>query len=257
VKTIILAGGFGSRLGNITESIPKPMVKIGNKPILWNIMKIYSKFGYKDFIVCLGYKAEKIIEYFINYSSYNNDFTINLDTNELELHTNNNENNWNITLIHTGLNSLKGARVKKIEKYCDDEINMLTYGDGLADINIKKLVEFHQSHKKMVTITGVHPPSRFGAIAIKNLRVLSFQEKLQTSEGLINGGFMVFNKKMLDYLTEDKNCDLEFGLFERLAKKGEIMVYKHDGQWACIDTERDLNYLIKLWDNNQAFWKIW
>lgn len=256
MKVVILAGGYGTRLGNITEAIPKPMVKIGNKPILWHIMKIYATYGYKDFVLSLGYKAESIKEYFYNYSAYSNDYTINLGTKEISRHQVHSETDWNITLVDTGVNTLKGARVKRIEKYLDD-INMLTYGDGVADINIDELVKFHKSHNKIITITGVRPPARFGEIIEENGKLISFQEKPQTSVGLINGGYMVFNKKLLDYLSTDENADLEFGPFDVLAKEGQIMVYKHSGKWECIDTERDLVHLNKLWNENKAFWKAW
>ncbi len=256
MKVVILAGGYGTRLGNITEAIPKPMLKIGNKPILWHIMKIYASYGYKDFVLSLGYKAEIIKEYFYNYNAYSNDYTINLGTKEIEKLHNHKENDWNVTLIDTGVNTLKGARVKKVERYLDD-INMLTYGDGVADINIEDLVKFHKSHDKIITISGVYPPSRFGEIIEKRGQLVSFEEKSQTSTGLINGGFMVFGIRLLDYLTTDENCDLEYGPFEVLAKEKQIMVYKHEGSWECVDTERDLLHLNKLWNDNKAFWKVW
>jgi len=257
MKVIILTGGYGTRLGNITEAIPKPMVKIGNKPILWHIMKIYANYGYKDFIISLGYKAEIIKEYFYNYKIYSENYTINLGSGKIKEHNQHNELDWNVSLINTGLDTLKGARVKRVEEYLDDDINMLTYGDGVADIDIEELVEFHKSHKKIVTISGVHSPSRFGEIIEKNGVMKSFQEKPQTSAGLINGGFMVFDKELLDYLSIDENCDLEYGPFDILAQEEQIMVYKHKGQWECVDTERDLKHLNKLWNEKKAFWKVW
>lgn len=257
MKVIILAGGYGTRLGNITEAIPKPMVKIGNTPIIWHIMKIYSRYGYKDFIISLGYKAEVIKEYFYNYNIYKNDYSINLGTKKITQLNNHDESDWNVTLVDTGIDTLKGARVKRVEKYLDDDINMVTYGDGVADINIKKLVEVHKSHDKIITISGVHPPARFGEIIEKDGRILSFEEKPQTSIGLINGGFMVFDKRLLDYLTIDEKCDLEYGPFDELAKEKQIMVYKHSGKWECVDTERDLVHLNKLWNEGKAFWKVW
>ena len=256
MKVIILAGGFGTRLGNITESIPKPMLKIGNKPIIWHIMKSYSVFGYKDFILSLGYKAEIIKEYFYNYDAYSIDYTIKLGSKEITSFSNHDEVDWNVSLIDTGVNTLKGARIKKLEAYLD-EINMVTYGDGVADINISELVNFHKSHGKTITISGVHPPARFGEIIEENGKLLSFDEKPQTSVGLINGGYMVFNKNLLDYLSVDEECDLEIGPFKELAKKQEIMVYKHSGLWECVDTERDLIHLNKLWESGNAFWKKW
>ena len=257
MKVIILAGGYGTRLGNITEAIPKPIIKIGNKPIIWHIMKIYSHYGYKDFIISLGFKAEVIKEYFYNYNIYNNDYSINIGTKRITQLNNHDESDWNVTLIDTGLHTLKGARIKRVEKYLDDDINMVTYGDGVADINIKELVKFHKSHNKIITISGVHPPARFGEIIEKNGKLILFEEKPQISTGLINGGFMVFNKKLLEYLSSDENCDFEKGPLEKLASIREIMVYKHSGKWECVDTERDLVHLNKIWNENKAFWKVW
>lgn len=256
MKVILLAGGYGTRLGNITDAIPKPMVKIGNKPIIWHIMKIYSSYGFNNFILSLGYKAEIIKEYFYNYNAYSKDFTLNLSSKEITQLNNHEEVDWNVTLIDTGVNTLKGARIKRLEQYLD-EINMVTYGDGVADININELVNFHKSHGKTLTISGVHPPARFGEIVEEDGKLISFAEKPQTSVGLINGGFLVFNKNFLNYLSIDEKCDLELGPFEELATKQEIMVYKHEGLWECVDTERDLNHLNKLWDTGNAFWKKW
>ncbi len=256
MKVIILAGGLGTRLGSITEEMPKPMVCIGDKPILWHIMKIYSHYNYRDFIISLGYKQHIIKEYFHNYHVHANDYSIHLGTKKMRVLKPHDENDWKISLIDTGLNTLKGARLKKLEKYLDSDINMMTYGDGVADIDINKLVKFHKSHGKILTITGVRPPSRFGEITEKDSK-LTFKEKPQSSVGLINGGFAVFNKKLLKYLSTDENCDLEHGVFEKLAEKNEIMVYKHDGEWECIDTERDLRHLNKLWNEGKTFWKKW
>ena len=257
MKVIILAGGWGTRLGNRTELIPKPMVKIGNKPILWHIMKIYSYYGFNDFIVCLGVKSEIIKDYFYHYEAKNNDFTIDLSSGDIKYYKGYKETNWKVTLIYTGLNTLKGARIKRVEKYLDPEMNMVTYGDGVADLNLKDLLNFHKSHGKIITITGVYPPARFGELIENNNTVLSFQEKPQTSIGLINGGFIIFNIELLDYLTPDENCDFEYGALEELTKKGEVMVYKHEGNWECMDHERDVQHLNKLWDTNKAFWKVW
>lgn len=255
MKTIILAGGWGTRLGKQADDIPKPMVMVGNRPILWHIMKTYSYYGFHDFIICLGVKANVIRNYFSQFEINNCDFTIDLSSKEIKYHNNHTKTNWKVTLVDTGIGTLKGARIKLVEKYLDDNTNMLTYGDGLADIDIKKLVQFHKSHKKILTITGVHPPARFGELIEKDSKVVVFREKAQTSTGLINGGYMVFNKEMLDYLTEKWDCDLEHGPLEELAKKGEIMVYKHEGNWECIDHERDVEHLNKLWQENKIFWK--
>lgn len=257
MKLVILAGGYGSRLGEVTNIIPKPMVEIGGKPILWHIMKIYSHYGIKDFVICLGYKANVIKEYFLNFDNRNNDFTIEIGSGNVEFHSNHDEYDWKVTLVDTGIDSLKGSRLKKVEKYLDDEINLLTYGDGLANININELIEFHNKLNKTITISGVHPPARFGELISNGDVLSSFEEKSQTSQGMINGGYMVFNKKLLNYLTEDDSCDLEYGVFEQLAQMGEISVYKHDGLWACMDNERDMYNLNKLWKEGNAFWKIW
>ena len=257
MKTLILAGGYGTRLGNITENIPKPMVTIGGKPILWHIMKLYSHFGMKEFIILLGYQGVKIKEYFFNYHMMNNDFTINLEDNSLHYTASKNIEKWKVTLVDTGIDTLKGGRIKRAETYLEDEINMLTYGDGVADINISELLQFHRSHGKTLTLTGVRPPSRFGELVIQDHRVLSFEEKPQISSGMINGGFMVFNRRLMSYLNPGKECDFEFGALEKLAKEGEVMVYEHRGFWECVDTERDLNHLNKLWNENKATWKLW
>jgi glucose-1-phosphate cytidylyltransferase len=257
MKVIILAGGYGTRLGEIAKEIPKPMVMIGDKPIIWHVMKIYSHYGFNDFILSLGYKHHAIKDYFYHYHINANDFTINLGSKKIESLNNHNESKWNILLINTGLNTLKGARIKRVEKYLDDDLTMATYGDGVADIDINKLIDFHKSHGKILTITGVRPPSRFGEIIVEGDKAASFTEKPQSSTGLINGGFFIFDKRLLKYLTTDENCDLEHGIFEKLAAKDELMVYKHPGQWECVDTERDFKNLNKLWGNGQAFWKLW
>jgi glucose-1-phosphate cytidylyltransferase len=257
MKVIILAGGLGTRLGNITEEMPKPMVRIGDKPIIWHIMKIYSHYNHKDFILSLGYKQEVVKEYFHNYHVHANDFKIHLGSKKVDTLNGHDEEDWRISLIDTGLNTLKGARLKRLEKYLDDDTNMMTYGDGVADVNIDELLKFHKSHGKILTITGVHPPARFGEIIEKDSNLISFEEKPQSSVGLISGGFFVFDKRLLDHLTEDEDCDLEYGIFERLAKENEIMVFKHTGSWECVDTERDLKHLNKTWGEGKAFWKIW
>ena len=254
MKVVILAGGWGTRLGKESLLKPKPMALIGDRPIIWHIMKSYSKFGFKEFIISCGVKSHIIKDFFRNYETLNSNFTIDLSNNNVELHEDHEERDWKVTIIDTGLNTLKGARVKRIEKYLDQGPNMLTYGDGLADINIKKLLDFHNSHDKAVTITGVHPPARFGELKEKDGLVNSFSEKPQTSTGLINGGFMVFDKKLLKYLSLEENCDLEFGALEKLALEKEVMVYKHKGNWACMDHERDFVRLNDLWNNNKSFW---
>lgn len=257
MKLVILAGGYGSRLGNLTNSIPKPMVQVGGKPIIWHIMKTYSFYGIKEFIICLGYKGDVIKDYFLHYDANNNDFTVDLSNNSTTFHNVHDETDWKVTLVDTGLNTLKGGRLKQIEKYLDEDINLLTYGDGVANININNLIEFHNKVGKMVTISGVRPPARFGELLAEGDILKTFEEKAQTSQGMINGGYMVFNKELFNYLTINENCDLEAGVFEQLATEGKIAVFKHNGLWACMDTERDLNYLERVWKNSEAFWKVW
>lgn len=254
VKVVILCGGLGTRMKEETEYRPKPMVGIDGKPILWHIMKIYSYYGFKDFVLCLGYKGEMIKEYFYNYEILNNDFTIELGKRKIEVHNLHGEVGWKITLVDTGINALKGARLKKIEKYIDNDVFMVTYGDGVANINICDLLEYHKNHGKIATLTGVKPPSRFGTLSIEDNKIKSFIEKPQAIEGLINGGFFVFNKKIFNYLTDDDSCDLEIGTLDRLAEEGELMVYKHLDDWMCMDTVRDMEYLNKLWASGKAFW---
>lgn len=257
MKVIILAGGWGTRLGRQSEEIPKPMVLIGNQPILWHIMKIYSHYGFNEFVIALGVKANLIKSYFREYEYFHNDFTIKLRDKTVEYHGNHNENDWKVSLVDTGLNTLKGGRIKRLEGYLDSDVNMLTYGDGVADIDISKLVEHHKSHGKILTITGVHPPARFGELIEKDGKVISFEEKPQTSVGLINGGYMVFNRSLLDYLTEDEDCDFETQALRKLVEEGEVMIYKHSGNWECMDHERDVTHLNRLWNQEKAFWKLW
>ena len=259
MKAIILAGGYGSRLGNLTENIPKPMLEIGGRPILWHIMKIYSVYGIKEFIICGGYKVNAIKEYFKNYELYSADFTINLKDNSMTYHNQSTKEDWKVTVVDTGVDTLKGGRIKRVEKYLEDDINLLTYGDGIADIDIDDLIDFHIKNGKILTITGVHPMSQFGEIDIAEdgITVTEFKEKAQTSMGYVNGGFMVFNRKMMDYLTTDKNCDFEFGPLQVLASERQVSVYKHKGNWACMDTEREARHLENLWQNGDAFWKLW
>ena len=258
IKVIILCGGIGTRLREETEYKPKPMIEIGGRPILWHIMKIYSAHAFQDFILCLGYKGETIKSYFYNYEMLSNDFTVELGNyKHIEIHSNQKEKGWRITLADTGETALKGSRIKKIEKYVNGDLFMLTYGDGAADINLHELLSFHKNHGRIGTVTGVRPPSRFGEMIVRDNKVVSFTEKPQVSAGLINGGFFVFNRKIFDYLSEDDDCDFERGPLEQLAKDGELMVYEHKGDWACMDTFRDMQFLNKLWQEGKAFWKIW
>lgn len=258
MKVVILCGGLGTRLREETEYRPKPLVEVGGRPILWHIMKIYAHYGFKDFILCLGYKGEMIKEYFYNYEVLNNDFTVELGNHKnIEIHSNHSEKGWRITLVDTGDKALKGARLKRIEKYIDGEQFMVTYGDGVANININDLLSFHQSHGKLATLTGVRPLSRFGELTIEGKQVLQFSEKPQSGAGLINGGFFVFNRGIFDYLEDRDECDLEYGALEEIASRGQLMVYEHDKFWYCMDTVRDMDYLNKLCTQGKPPWKIW
>lgn len=258
MKVVILCGGLGTRLREETEFRPKPMVKIGNRPVLWHIMKIYSHYGHKDFILALGYKGEMIKDYFCHYELMNSDISVELGRPEkLCIHNTYDERGWRITLSDTGEKSLKGSRIKKIQKYIDEETFMLTYGDGVGNIDINALISFHRSHGKIATVTGINPTSRFGELKIAGDKVKAFMEKTEKGSAVVNGGFFVFNRAVFDYLSIDDVCDFEIGPLEKLANAGELMVYRHDGFWACMDTLRDMEYLNRLWDDNKARWKMW
>ena len=253
MKVVILAGGFGSRLSEYTNAIPKPMVPIGEKPILWHIMNTYSKYGYKDFYIALGYKAEIVKEYFLNYRSINSDFSVDLSSGNVNNHKQNSED-WNVTLVHTGNNSMTGGRVKRMKDFVGNEPFLLTYGDGVANINIGKLVEFHKSHGKMATVSAVHPSARFGELDIHDNKVRSFKEKPQVTQGWINGGYFVLEPKFFDLIDDDTTI-LEKEPLEKVAEMGELMSYQHDGFWQCMDTKRDRDFLEDLWASNLAPWK--
>ena len=230
IPVVILCGGLGTRLREETEFMPKPMVVIGNKPILWHIMKIFDYYGFRRFIFCLGYKGEMIKEYFIHYEMMNNDVTIRLGTNEgIKIHNISNEENWEITLCDTGANALKGARIKRIEKYIDADQFIVTYGDGVADINIGELLKFHKTHGKIATVTGVRPKFlKFGELNIQEGKVIRFTEKPKYVGNYVNGGFFVFKRAFLDYLEDSDDCNLESSPLDQISNKGELMVYKHD-----------------------------
>lgn len=258
LKVVILCGGTGTRLREETEYRPKPMVNIGSHPILWHIMKYYSRFGCTDFVLALGYKGETIKNYFCHYELMNNDVTIELGQPEKTfIHYAHHEAGWKITLADTGKKSLKGARLKKVERYITGDIFMMTYGDGIADVDINQLLAFHKAHGKMATVTGINPAARFGELKINGDRVEAFCEKPQNGDSLVNGGFFVFNREIFNYLTADDLCDLEIGALEQIAKEGQLMVFKHQGFWACMDTMRDMEYLNKIWNDGKAKWKIW
>ncbi|MEW6102075.1 MAG: glucose-1-phosphate cytidylyltransferase [Candidatus Omnitrophota bacterium] len=258
MKVVILCGGRGSRLKEETEVRPKPLVEIGSRPILWHIMKLYAHYGFKDFILCLGYKGEMIKEYFLNYEAMNNDFTIHLGmANSIEFHSNHLEKGWKVTLVDTGLLAQTGTRIKRVENYIEGDTFMVTYGDGVGNINIGELFKYHKSGGKIGTVTGVHPSSRFGELVTKGEDVIEFSEKPQVTEGFINGGYFVFNRKFFEYLQEDDNCYLESVPLEKLAREKQLSVYKHKGFWQCMDTQRELDILNDLWKRKVAPWKVW
>ncbi len=245
MKVILLAGGFGTRLAEYTSVIPKPMVPIGGKPILWHIMKTYAHFGHKDFYIALGYKAEVIKEYFLNYRSLNADFSIDLATGEMKPHQLDSVD-WKVTLVNTGNDSMTGGRVKRMQSLIGDETCLLTYGDGVADVDINALLDFHHSHGKMVTVTAVRPSARFGELEMEDDRVISFQEKPQLHQGWINGGYFVIEPAFFDLIAGDSTL-LEREPLEVASKMGELMAYHHDGFWQCMDTQRDHEVLESLW----------
>jgi glucose-1-phosphate cytidylyltransferase len=256
MKVVILAGGLGTRLSEETEIRPKPMVEIGGKPIIWHIMKIYSTQGFNEFIVCLGYKGFLIKEYFANYFLHLSDVTIELSTGNIKVHDCKSED-IKMTLIDTGIQTQTGGRIKRIGKYIGDESFMLTYGDGLADINIVDLLNFHRKNKKLATVTTVSPPGRFGALVLgKNNEVTKFEEKPLSDGGWINGGFFVLEPEVLNYIADD-NTFWERDPMANLALNGQLSAFKHTGFWKPMDTLRDKTELENLWNSGKAPWKIW
>ncbi|MCU0473992.1 MAG: glucose-1-phosphate cytidylyltransferase [Bacteroidales bacterium] len=259
MKTVILCGGMGTRLREETDFKPKPLVEIGGKPILWHIMKHYSCYGYNEFILALGYKGNIIRDYFLNFNLYNSDLTIDLAASgSVEIHNNNAEENWKVTLVETGIDSMTAYRLRKCKSFITDDKFMLTYGDAVADVDIGKLVNFNNRMNTTGTVTGVYPPSRFGDLEINKGKVISFKQ--QTKDVLnqkpINGGYFVFKRDFLDILPDDPSCDLEGLPMKLLVEKGELSVYEHKDFWQCMDTYRDYIYLNKLWNENPV-WKLW
>ncbi|MDP6104505.1 MAG: glucose-1-phosphate cytidylyltransferase [Gammaproteobacteria bacterium] len=252
MKIVILAGGLGTRLSEYTDTIPKPMVTVGGRPIIWHIMHMYARFGHKDFYLALGYKSEVIKEYFLHYRNLNADFTIDLGNGDVNSHQTD-EIDWKVTLVDTGLDSMTGGRIKRMQPLIGNEPFLLTYGDGVADIDISALVDFHRSHGKMVTISAVHPAARFGELDMDEDRVICFQEKPQTAQGWINGGYFVIEPEFFDLIEGDSTA-LEKQPLEQVAKMGELMAYRHHGFWQCMDTKRDKDLLEDLWQSRNAFW---
>ena len=256
MKVVLLAGGFGTRISEESHLRPKPMIEIGEKPILWHIMKYYSQYGFHEFVVCLGYKQYVVKEFFADYFLHMSDVTFDLANNQMEVHNNYSEP-WKVTLVDTGLKTMTGGRVKRIRPYVGDDPFMLTYGDGLADVDLKKLEEFHRQHGRIATITAVNVGQRFGVLDIQQGgRIQAFREKNDRDGALINGGFMVMNPQVFDYIQGDDTV-LEKEPLENLARDGELMAFTHDGFWKCMDTQRDKMQLEAMWQSGQAPWKIW
>jgi glucose-1-phosphate cytidylyltransferase len=256
MKAVILAGGLGTRLSEETNVKPKPMIEIGEKPIIWHIMKTYSEYGVNDFIICCGYKGQIIKEYFSNYFLHNSDVSYSMKNNTLEVLKSYSEP-WNVKLIDTGSNSMTGERLKKVSKYLQgEETFCMTYGDGVANVNISELIDFHNSHGKEATLTAAHPPGRFGALKIKNNQIESFLEKPKTEGNPINAGYFVLSKKVLDRIPNN-NSVWEQEPLQGLAKDNNLMAYQHDGFWQPMDTLREKEYLEELWQSGRAPWKVW
>ena len=257
MKVLILAGGQGTRMREETEYRPKPLVDIGGRPVLWHIMKTYAHHGLKDFVICLGYKGSMIKEYFLNYEVMNNDFTINLGRQQkIAHHDSHDEQDYSVTLADTGVATMTGGRVRRAARYIDGDLFALTYGDGLCDVDIGKLVAFHKAHGKLATLTAVQPTSRFGLLDLSaEGQVRTFVEKPQM-EGFVNGGFFIFHRKVLDYIKDDATV-LERDPLERLADEGQLMAYRHKGFFFAMDTYREYKLLNEMWDAGEAPWKVW
>ena len=255
MKIVILAGGFGTRLAEETEVKPKPMVEIGGRPILWHIMKHYAYYGFKEFFIALGYKGEVIKRYFLDYYALNGNISLNLSDGGVRVDNQKSED-WIVHLMDTGLQSMTGGRIKRLMPWLKDETFMVTYGDGVSNVNIQDLLKFHRSHGKIATVTAVRPPARFGGLVFKGDLVAQFTEKPQTGEGWINGGFLVLEPGILEYL-EGENSILESDALEPLAEAGQLAAYRHPDFWQCMDTLRDLRRLESLWQSGNPPWKLW
>jgi len=255
MKVAILAGGLGTRLSEETTVKPKPMVEIGGKPMLWHIMHIYAAYGYKEFVVALGYKGDIIKDYFLNYHNHSRNLTVKLHTGEAIIHNGFSED-WTVHLLDTGVETQTGGRVKQMAEFIGNEPFMLTYGDGVSNVNISELVKFHHAHGKLATMTAVHPSARFGQIVLKDERVIEFAEKPQTGEGWINGGFFVLQPEIVNYIEDDQTI-WERKPMEQLAADGQLIAYRHNEFWQCMDTLRDVQLLNNLWNSGNAPWKIW
>jgi len=256
VKVVVLAGGYGTRLSEETDLYPKPMVEIGGKPILWHIMKIYSHYGYNDFVILLGYKGYIIKEYFANYFLYQSDVTIDLANNRIEVHNNSSEP-WKVTLLDTGRDTMTGGRILRARPYIGEEAFMLTYGDGVSDVDISKLVGFHKDHAGIVTMTAVQPAGRYGRVILnEKSNIIDFEEKPSCGGDWVNGGFFVCEPSIFNFLEDDKTV-LEGSPLQKIASENELFCYQHTGEWRCMDTLRDKNTLNSMWKNGRAFWEVW
>lgn len=256
MKVGILAGGYGTRLAEETEIKPKPMVEIGGMPILWHIMMHYSHYGYKDFVIALGYKGEAIKRYMVDYSSLSSNLTVNLKNGQVSRHGENGAQDWTVELIETGQSTMTGGRIKRLQPYMGNETFMMTWGDGVSTVDLDDLLAFHRSHGKLVTLTAVRPPARYGHMEFDGNQIREFTEKPQASEGWINGAFFVMEPGVFDYIDGDET-QFEKEPMERLAADGQLMAYMHEGFWQCMDTRRDKHTLERLWDSGQAPWKTW
>ena len=253
MKVVILVGGFGTRLGEYTETIPKPMVTVGGRPMLWHIMRHYAQYGFKDFVLALGYKAEVVKEYFLNYHTLNSDFSVDLANGQVDLIAGSRVD-WNVTLVDTGLETMTGGRVRRLKDVIGEESFFLTYGDGLADVDLEDLLGFHKQHGKLVTVTAVRPSARFGEIDIQGQQVIDFKEKPNTKQGWINGGYFVVEPSFIDLIASDATI-LEKDPLEKAAATGQLMAYTHEGFWQCMDTKRDRDALEDLWQRGEAKWR--
>lgn len=254
---VIFCGGLGSRMGSMTDWVPKPMLRVGDRPILWHIMKIYATYGFDEFILTAGYKSSVIKDYFLNYVAYNNDVTVETRSGDATLLSDAIIEDWTVHIVETGIHTLKGDRLANVRPFIGPRSFMLTYGDSVADIDIIDLLEYHESHDAPGTITGVNPPSRFGELQLRGDDVISFSEKPQTSKGIINGGYMIFDEDIFAYLDADGSGDFEVGPLEQFAADGNLRMYEHGGMWECADNQRDLDHLNNLWSNGEAFWEVW
>lgn len=257
MRVLILCGGLGTRLREETEFRPKPMVEVGGHPILWHIMRGYARHGFNDFVLLLGYKGEHIKRYFLDYRVLTSDLTVKLGKPEVQFHAREKDLDWTVTMVDTGAKAMTGARIARAAQHLSGDRFMVTYGDGVSDLDIGALTRFHASHGKLATVTGVRPPARFGDLTTEGDKVLRFAEKPHSAGGYINGGFFVFERKFLDYLSTDESCTLEQRPLEKLAQDDELRMFAHDGFWHPMDTLRDTTHLTELWNTGKAPWKTW